>query len=142
MRKYLFLLLLSTFISQTIAQTNPDEQAIRMVLSQQVDCWNEGDLDCFMEGYWKSDQLVFIGSKGVTYGWQKTLDNYKKSYPNKDAMGELSFELLIVEPLSEDFWTVIGKWSLERKEDNPNGHFSLIFRRLGDEWVIVSDHSS
>lgn len=121
---------------------NSDEVAIREVLAQQEECWNSGDLECFMEGYWKSDQLVFIGSKGVTYGWQQTLDNYKKSYPDKASMGELTFDLIIVEPLSEDFWTVIGKWNLKRENDNPNGHFSLIFRRLGNEWVIVSDHSS
>ena len=119
-----------------------DERAIREVLAQQQECWNAGDLECFMEGYWKSEDLVFIGSKGLTYGWQKTLDNYKKSYPDKSAMGELTFDLIILEPLSEDFWSVIGKWSLKRKSDNPNGHFSLIFRRLGNEWVIVSDHSS
>lgn len=118
------------------------ESAIRKVMATQELCWNEGDLECFMEGYWKSDKLVFIGSSGVNYGWQKTLDNYKRSYPTKEKMGTLTFEILIMEPLSEDFWSVIGKWSLERKDDNPNGHFSLIFRLIGDEWLIVSDHSS
>lgn len=140
MRKVGLLLFLIT--SYTFSQQNPDEQAIREVLAQQQECWNAGDLECFMEGYWKSDQLVFIGSKGLTYGWQQTLDNYKKSYPDKSAMGKLTFELLILEPLSDDFWSVVGKWSLKRKSDSPNGHFSLLFRRLGDEWVIVSDHSS
>ncbi|WP_424963440.1 YybH family protein [Ekhidna sp.] len=135
---FLPLIILSFF---TYSQ-NPDEVAIREVLAQQEECWNAGDLECFMEGYWKSDQLVFIGSQGVTYGWQQTLNNYKKSYPDKATMGQLTFNLIIVEPLSEDFWTVIGKWSLKRKSDNPHGHFSLIFRRLGNEWVIVSDHSS
>ena len=142
--KSLFIFITSIILSyQSFSQINPDdERAIRNVLAQQEECWNNGDLECFMEGYWKSDQLVFIGKSGVTYGWQKTLDNYKKSYPDKDAMGELSFKLLIVEPLSNDFWTVIGKWSLQRTNDNPNGYFTLLFRRLGDEWVIVSDHTS
>ena len=142
MKKLVSLLFTLFFFSYSYSQLNPDERAIRDVLSRQQECWNAGDLECFMEGYWKSDQLVFIGSSGVTYGWQKTLDNYKKNYPDKKAMGQLTFELIIVEPLSDDFWTVIGKWSLKRDNDNPNGHFSLIFRRLGDEWVIVSDHSS
>ena len=140
MRRLAFLILFT--LSLFTYSQSPDERAIREVLAQQEECWNAGDLECFMEGYWKSDQLIFIGSKGVTYGWQKTLDNYKKSYPNKVAMGTLTFDLMIVEPLSDDFWTVIGKWSLKREKDNPNGHFSLIFRRLGNEWVIVSDHSS
>ncbi|MEP0986625.1 nuclear transport factor 2 family protein [Ekhidna sp.] len=136
------IILLFYILSFPSLSQSADELAIREVLAQQEECWNAGDLECFMEGYWKSDQLVFIGSKGLTYGWQKTLDNYKKSYPDKSAMGKLTFDLLIMEPLSEDFWSVIGKWNLKWKDDNPNGHFSLIFRRLGDEWVIVSDHSS
>ncbi len=142
MRRSFALLIILTIPFFANAQLDVDEKSIRETLAQQVDCWNEGDLECFMEGYWKSDQLVFVGSSGITYGWQKTLDNYKKNYPDKAAMGELSFDLIIVEPLSEDFWTIIGKWSLKRKNDNPNGHFSLIFRRLDDQWVIVSDHSS
>ena len=134
-----FLLVISTLL---IHGQNSDERAIRDVLANQLACWNNGDLECFMEGYWKSEDLVFIGSKGVTYGWQQTLDNYKKAYPDQSAMGTLTFDLILLEPLSEDFWSVIGKWSLKRTDDNPEGHFSLIFRRLGDEWVIVSDHSS
>ena len=119
-----------------------DELAIRKVLDAQQNCWNNGDLECFMDSYWKSDQLVFIGSKGITYGWKETLDNYISRYPTKEKMGVLSFDILIMEPLSNDFWSVIGKWSLARKSDSPSGHFSLIFRRLGNDWVIVSDHSS
>lgn len=140
MRKSILLLLL--FIQFQGFSQSVDERAIREVLAEQQECWNSGDLECFMEGYWKSDQLVFIGSSGITYGWQKTLDNYKKSYPDESAMGKLTFEIIILEPLSEDFWSVIGKWNLKREKDNPKGHFSLIFRRLGDDWVIVSDHSS
>ncbi|MEM6644131.1 MAG: nuclear transport factor 2 family protein [Bacteroidota bacterium] len=119
-----------------------DEQAIRKVLADQQASWNAGDLEGFMEGYWKSDELVFIGSKGVTYGWVSTLANYKKSYPYKERMGKLSFNLLQLEPLSEDFWSVIGQWNLERNSDILDGHFSLLFRRLGNDWVIVLDHSS
>jgi hypothetical protein len=133
---------LALLISAFNAAGQNGEKAIREVMEIQEECWNNGDLECFMEGYWKSEKLVFIGSTGVNYGWQKTLDNYKKSYPTKEKMGKLTFDILIMEPLSEDFWSVIGKWSLKRTEDEPSGHFSLIFRLIGDEWVIVSDHSS
>lgn len=133
---------LCTLLPILLSAQNIDEQEIRQVIEDQQECWNAGDLACFMESYWKSDRLVYIGSKGITYGWQKTLDAYKKRYPTKEDMGTLTMELLIVEPLSDDFWSVIGKWNLKRKGDNPQGHFSLLFRRLGNDWVIVSDHSS
>ncbi len=141
MKRFLIVFLsLANFL--LFGQISQEERDIRNVLDQQQECWNDGDLECFMEGYWKSDQLVFIGSKGVTYGWKNTLENYKNNYPNKELMGSLSFELIQLEPLSDDFWTVIGKWNLKRENDNPMGHFTLIFRRLDNEWVIVSDHSS
>ena len=140
MRFFDFLLFI-TSVNFLYAQSTK-ELAIRQVLSDQQKCWNEGDLDCFMEGYWKSEDLVFIGSKGVTYGWEATLTNYQKSYPNREMMGELAFDLILLEPLSKKFWRVIGKWSLKREKDNPSGHFTLLFRRFGDEWLIVSDHSS
>ena len=65
------------------------EKEIRDIMKSQEDCWNKGDLDCFMQGYWKSDELVFVGSGGPRYGWQVTLNGYKRSYPNKEAMGKI-----------------------------------------------------
>ena len=133
------LLILVLFSHSLLAQ---EEHAIRNVLNDQVECWNEGDIECFMQGYWNSEKLAFIGKSGVNYGWKTTFENYKKRYPNKEAMGILSFEIKIIEPLSDEFWFVVGRWNLDRKEDNPNGHFSLIFRKIDEEWVIVSDHTS
>ena len=54
------------------------EKDILKVLHEQQTAWNNGEIENFMKGYWKDDSLLFIGSKGPTYGWQKTLDNYKK----------------------------------------------------------------
>ena len=60
------------------AQT-PDETLVRNTLAEQTTAWNNGDLEKFMDGYWRSDSLVFIGQKGPTYGWGNTLNNYKKN---------------------------------------------------------------
>ena len=118
------------------------EAKINAVLSKQQDCWNNGDIECFMEGYWKSDSLRFIGKSGINYGWQATLDNYKKSYPDKAAMGKLEFEILSVEPIGTEHYMVTGKWKLTRESDNPNGLFTLVWKRFGDDWKIIYDHSS
>lgn len=134
--------LLSFFLTFFLFAQPADEAAIRETLAMQQECWNKGDLECFMEGYWKSENLVFVGSRGVIYGWEQTLSNYQKSYPSKEKMGQLEFNLISLEPLSEDFWSVIGKWSLERSADSLSGHFTLIFRKFGNEWLIVQDHSS
>lgn len=137
-------ILLASILSCSLPQisSNKAKEMIRTVLAQQQECWNRGDLDCFMQGYWKSDSLQFIGRSGINYGWQATLDNYKKSYPDKAAMGKLEFEILNVEPLGTENYLVTGKWKLIRESDTPNGLFTLVWKRFGDEWKIIYDHSS
>ncbi len=137
-----YLLSLSLLIQTLLLAAQTPEIAIREVMADQEQCWNEGDLECFMEGYWQSEELVFIGSKGLIYGWQKTLENYKNSYPDQATMGKLQFTIKVIEPLSEDYWFVIGKWQLFRESSDLEGHFSLIWRNIDGEWKIVADHSS
>ncbi len=142
MKKYLFLSLLSIAIALVSHSRQSDESKIRAILQQQTEAWNAGNLELFMQGYWQSDSLLFIGSSGVTYGWQKTLDNYKRGYPNRQAMGILKFEILKVQRLSADHFFVVGKWMLQREVGNLSGHYTLIWRLIEGEWKIVSDHSS
>jgi len=111
-------------------------------MQAQENAWNEGDLDRFMLSYMKSDSLSFIGSRGLSKGWQTTLDNYKISYPNKEQMGRLQFENLQMEQLGASSAFVLGKWTLYRSADTLSGHYSLIWKKLEAEWVIVADHSS
>lgn len=118
------------------------EKIIMNVLEQQQTAWNKGNLDDFMQGYWKSDSLLFAGSKGPTYGWQKTLDNYRKSYPNTAAMGTLTFSDLKVTMLGKEHASVFGRWKLTREKDSPGGVFTLVFQKFKDGWKIISDHSS
>lgn len=119
-----------------------DEQAVRKVLSVQQAAWNAGDINLFMESYWKSDSLKFIGKSGITYGWQQTKDNYKKSYPDTATMGKLTFTLLEVKVFSSTEAYVLGKWHLQRSKGDAGGYFTLLFRKVNGSWVIVSDHTS
>ncbi len=95
-----------------------------------------------MEGYWRSDSLMFIGKTDVTYGYNNTLVNYRKRYPDRTTMGTLHFDVLSLETLSEDAYFMVGRWSLQRSIGDVSGHFSLLFRRVGRQWRIVKDHSS
>lgn len=141
MKKLFYLLLLVSVISSN-AQTK-DEQNILSILDAQTKFWNAGDLENFMKGYWNNDSLMFIGKSGVTYGYKNTLENYKKGYPNRDAMGILKFNILKVEKISADAYFVVGKWHLTReKVGNVEGHYTLLFKKIKGEWVIVADHSS
>lgn len=109
---------------------------------EQERAWNAGNLERFMDPYWNNDSLMFIGKSGVTYGWQNTLNNYRKGYPDSAAMGKLNFEILQVKRLSVLYFSVVGKWNLTRSIGNVGGHFTLLFKRIKNKWVIISDHSS
>jgi len=144
MKNLLFLVSLILLISTNIsAQSKNDKIAaeIRKVMNAQVTAWNAGDIDGFMRGYWNSPELVFV-STNVTRGWQPTIDRYKKSYDSRAKMGTLTFSDLEIEVLSKDAAKVLGSWSLAREKDNPNGKFTLIFRKFKDGWKIVHDHTS
>ncbi len=131
-----FLTTLSSFAQ------NADEAQIRSILANQTKFWNQGNIDAFMNGYWKSDSLLFVGQSGPTYGYQKTLENYKRTYPDKARMGTLSFQILKIEKISADRYFVLGKWMLNRSAGDVSGHYTLLFKKINKEWVIVVDHSS
>lgn len=111
-------------------------------MADQEAAWSRGDLEGFMAGYWQSDSLRFIGSKGVSYGWKTTLSNYKKSYPDRESMGELTFTVISIEMLSKRSAFVVGKWHLTRKIGDLSGHYTLLWKKIGGKWYIVTDHSS
>jgi ketosteroid isomerase-like protein len=115
---------------------------IQAVLNAQQESWNRGDIDAFMNGYWRSEETVFVSGDEVTRGWQKVLDRYKKKYSDRAKMGTLTFSNLEITPLSTDSALGLGSWKLKREQDQPHGRFTLIFRRFPDGWRIVHDHTS
>jgi len=123
------------------SNTTSQEKEILAVMDMQEQAWSDGDVEAFMQGYWQSDSLMFVGKNGIKYGWQTTLDNYKKSYPDKAAMGKLEFEVLKLE-VNGDAAYMLGKWSLIRESDNPNGYFTLYWKKIDGDWLITIDHTS
>ena len=124
------------------ASSQQDEIAIRKIMENQSQAWNRGDLDAFMVGYWENDSLMYIGKSGVTYGYNQTLDTYKKNYSDTAAMGKLQFTFIKFRQLSDEYYHVTGKWYLKRSVGDASGHFTLLFRKINGKWVIISDHSS
>lgn len=123
------------------AQESKAQMAIRKVMEDQTAAWNRGDIEGFMQGYWKSEKLTFVSSR-VTRGWQQTLENYKRSYDTREKMGTLTFSDLEITLLSKDAALVLGSWSLKRANDAPGGKFTLIFRKFKEGWRVVHDHTS
>ncbi len=137
-----FLLSFNGFAQEKSTDYNTSKTEITTMMLQQAKDWSNGDIDAFMQGYIKSDSLKFVGSKGLTYGWKNTLENYKKGYPTKEHTGTLTFNLLDFDQLTEGLFLVIGEFHLKRIVGDANGMFSIILKRIDGEWKIIADHSS
>ncbi len=136
-------LLLTFFLATNLSfAQGKDEMYILNTLKEQVAAWNDGNINRYMQTYWQSDSLIFIGKSGVTYGWQQTLANYEKTYPDTASMGILDIGIIEIKRLSVLYFHVTGKWKLTRFKGNLEGHFTLLFKRIKNKWLIVSDHSS
>jgi ketosteroid isomerase-like protein len=130
------------FLFEACSSVSSIQQEIKSTMNSQQKAWNAGDLVGFMNGYWESDSLRFLGKDGVTLGWKSSLERYQRSYPSREKMGTLRFEELRIEVLNGKNAYVDGRWNLFRSSDTLSGHFTLLWKRINGRWVIVSDHSS
>lgn len=117
------------------------EASIRLVMEAQENAWNKHDLEGFMQGYWKSGQLKFYGSNGLTLGWDNTLSKYKKNYPSKAESGTLNFVINDISKIEGNNYWVMGEYHLKREIGNADGVFIIIFKKINNEWKIVADMS-
>ena len=125
--------------TQLLGTEITEEDRIVSVVMNQQDAWNSGEIDQFMQGYWRSPELRFASGGSITYGWQETRDRYHQRYSNRDLMGQLTFDGLQVDVLGDDAAIVHGGWALERETDRPSGLFTLVFKEIDGDWKIVSD---
>lgn len=124
------------------SDSQADTQAIMNLLNRQTADWNRGDIPAFMAGYWQSKFTEFESDSGILQGWDDVLTRYQKSYPNRAAMGHLTFSGLEIHVLCPDSAYVIGKYRLDRANDTPQGVFTLIFKKVPEGWRIVNDHTT
>ncbi|MFA6958760.1 MAG: DUF4440 domain-containing protein [Thermoanaerobaculia bacterium] len=141
MRKLALLLVTLTIAIPSFAETS--EQAITSVITRQAEAWNRGDLEGFMDGYLKSDELVFTSRSRIRRGWQVTFDAYKQTYGTaRESMGQLVFSKLEVHMLGDDAAWVLGRWDLAGPKESSGGVFTLVMRRIDGKWLVVHDHTS
>ena len=124
------------------AESSSPQSEIHALIEMQANAWNRGDMDAFMTAYWKSDDTAFVGASGITRGWQAVLDRYHKNYPDRTAMGHLTFSDLEVHVLCPDAAFAIGQFHLQREKDKPEGVFTLTFKKFPEGWRIVLDHTT
>ena len=137
----LILLLFPFLIFGQEREWTQEEQEILAVIEKQRQDWNNFDLEGFMEGYWKSEELRFYGSNGVTSGWASTLGRYKKAYPSEEHTGQLKFVINEISKIEKNSYYVMGEYHLKRAVGDANGIFMILFRKIDGEWKIIADTS-
>jgi ketosteroid isomerase-like protein len=135
-------LILTLFITMTGQSQDSSTRQIRRVLEVQQQDWNRGDIESFMRGYERGDSLVFTSGGKIFRGWDEALRRYKTRYRDREAMGQLEFSQLEMTILSDTAAIVLGKWSLQRRNDSPGGVFTLALRKGSEGWKIIHDHTS
>jgi len=145
MNKLLLTILICILSSHSVLAQNEmeilEKEAIRAIITQQQEDWSNGDLEGFMDGYWKSDSLKFYSSRGITYGWNNTLENYIKGYPTKAHSGTLNFKINDISKIEEEAYFVMGEYKLSREIGDANGVFMIIFKKIDGVWKIIADMS-
>ncbi len=114
-------------------------QEVREVMEAQQAAWNRGDIESFMEGYDRADTTTFVSGDQLISGWQTVLDRYKKQYSSREQMGTLTFAELTIKLIGPDLALADGRWQLARANDAPHGRFTLLFRRINNNWRIFHD---
>ena len=120
---------------------------IEEMLHSSADSWNRGDLDGFLDDYWRSEALTFSGPAGITRGWDDLRTRYLESYWAPETVRDsLRFQEIEVVPLGDDHALALGQYVLFTAGGGGNvsssGFFSLVLKNLQGEWKILHDHTS
>ena len=120
------------------------EEGIKHMLVSQVEAWNQGQIEGFMQGYWHSPELTFFSGGTVTKGWEPTLQRYRQRYQGQGKeMGHLDFQDLNIDLAGRRAAVVTGKWQLTMSDGKtPHGLFTLVVKKMPVGWKIVHDHTS
>ena len=138
----IYVVMIVAVVASVTAFGQESERTVRKLLSDQVDAWNAGNIEGYMEGYWQSDSTVFISGANATHGYNEVLARYRKSYSTREKMGKLEFSDLRIRTVSSSVAIATGIWKLIRQKDQPWGRFTLIIEEKPEGWRIVYDHTS
>lgn len=127
----------------TLEENNLDENLILQNFEKQEECWNKADIECYMEAYATTEVIQTTSTGGITFGYDDIIANYKRYFPS-DRMGQLFFDEVKYRRLSTDLYLSTGRFNLKFKnrDELAQGWFSVVMKKIKEEWLIISDHSS
>jgi len=123
------------------ADADTDSKSIKETIAYQVAEWNKGNVDGFMSGYWQSEEFTFQSGNKRLLGYATLAAMYKKNYAGA-KMGTLTFTDIVLKPLADGLYLVLGRWNVKTTDSEKEGLFTLIFKNIDGHWKIIHDHSS
>jgi ketosteroid isomerase-like protein len=134
---FLFLVLSSALV---FAQSE-DEKKIREVMRLELETWNSGNIDGYVELYAPVDSVRMLYTGGAVYGKANILAFYKKYWP-KEKMGQLSFTDVKLERLSPEYYYTSGHFHVKQNDGKEiKGRFSGLMKKINGKWYLYTDHS-
>ncbi len=122
------------------AVSNVDE--VKHDMNAMTALWNKGDIKSFVQYYKNADDTTYV-SASVYKGYKDISSRYLSAYPTTANMGTLTTSHLDIRALSPTIATVVGEWSLAKKDTAPqHGIFTLVWEKTTDGWKIILDHTS
>lgn len=120
--------------------------AIAAVLADSADAWNKADLDRFMHCYEPAPTTLYVSGSHTVHGTQAIRALYGARFDggNRDAMGQLTLEIVVFRMLGADHAFVLGRFHLHRGAahgGDAEGPTTLVFAHGQTGWRIIADHS-
>lgn len=133
--------LLAVSLTAAVVMGDDGTANCQATLQDQAKAWNKGDIEGFLKGYRQSPHTVFSGKSNTAVGFSRMAARYRKRYPNRKAMGELTFSDVSFKALSADEILAMGRWKL-RKKVPTGGRFVLIMRLEGGTCRVAMDYTT
>ncbi|MCW2701937.1 MAG: hypothetical protein JWQ45_3472 [Blastococcus sp.] len=115
---------------------------VEAVLDRQLAAWSRGDIEALVATYLPSDDVRYASGAKVLRGVEQIRAGFRAAYPDRAAMGDLEFSHIETAALSASDALMFGQWVITRHSGVLRGLFSLHVRHTGQEWLVVSDHTS
>ena len=146
MNKYsflaLFVLLAATACRSTRDENPTTAEALRVFGDQQMS-WNDGNVEEFVsKGYWNDESLTLYSNGEIVKGYDLVLARFQERF-GESELGKLTFTGFETVGVTETMIVVRGRWRIDyNAQDDREGLFTLVLRKIGGEWRIIHDHNS
>jgi len=119
---------------------NNSISAIEAILNAQASAWSRGDLDGYLDHFWRDPRLYYGSVNTVVRGWDALRASYASRYGEGAQLGHLQFSNVEIELMSEDIAKVTGRFDVTDAAFPASGTYLIVLRKFaGKGWKVVSD---